>query len=82
MILTEAKLREVWYAAREQPVGLRLVLADPKDATRLMNELYRIRQDCRDLSLQSLSVCRPAGGKELWIVQQGVDMEEKEPENG
>lgn len=76
MILNDSTMAECWYAALDAEFGLRLVLADPKDATRIISEFYRVRKDLADPRLQNISICRPEGGKELWMVQQGVDMSE------
>lgn len=80
MILTDATMAELWYTAAAEEFGLRLVLADPRDVKVMQNALYRVRQELADPKLSQLSLCLPEGGKEIWLVQQTVDLTE-EPSN-
>lgn len=80
MILTPTRLAQLWYEAAAHEIGLRLVLADPKSAERVINALYNCRKSLLDQTIDSISICRPPGGKELWMVKQGVDMNEVELE--
>jgi len=76
MILTEIRMVQLWYEAAAHEFGLRLVLANPKDRESILGKLYAARKGTMDPNLDCLSICKPEGGKELWIVQQGVDMTE------
>ena len=80
MILTPAILTQLWYEAAAHEFGLRLVLADPKAAERTINALYNARKPLTDPAVNEVSICRPPGGKELWLVKQGIDLNEVELE--
>lgn len=83
MILTATTGQNLWYAALREEYGLRLVLANPNDIKNIQVALYKIRQDLADPELASLSICLPNGGKEVWIVHKGHDLNEmpKKKEN-
>lgn len=75
MILTQSKMTELWIAASQAEFGLRLLMADPKDVNKIINALYEVRKGL-GARFDAISICRPNGGEELWMVKQSVAMEE------
>lgn len=78
MIINTATALDLWYTAVAQEFGLRLVLADPSDATirSLQKLLYEVRKDADDPELNTLTVNLPAGGKEVWLTKNTTNMNE------
>lgn len=63
----------LWARAAQAEIGIAI---PTEDIRRLTIMLYKARQESRDLALQGIRVCQPAGGKEVWLVKETVEVME------
>lgn len=68
----------VWRRAEDSEIGIALVLKDPSQSRlrQLVNSLYDARKFLADPDLAGFTVSLPKGGKEVWIVRNGIDLNE------
>ena len=74
MALPAELLISLWDRAKEAEIGIALTVAGSIEG--IKGELNQIRKQLNEPELYELAICLPEGGKEIWIVKKGTDLDD------
>lgn len=76
MAITDEQCRQLWYRALEVEIGIAIEV-DPSDIHRTKNQLYAVRKELADPTLEALMMFEPEpidGVAEIWICKKDTEL--------